>query len=208
MDRLQAEFNVTPKAVLHIGAHLGEEAAAYHAAGVGRVLWVEANPRLMGTLVDNVLHYPGQRAVNAAVSDVDGAVAHLHLATFSMSSSLLPPKEHFRFYPHIHYPEQMQVETITVDTLLEQQGVLPDAFDMANLDIEGAELYALRGMTRILPFLKWLYLEVNHEEMYAGCALLPDVDAFLAERGFERIAMENAGYYHGWSDAAYARRAA
>ena len=83
MDRLVGEYGVKPKSVLHVGAHLAEEAGAYHAAGVERVLWVEANE---------------------------------------------------------------------------------------------------------------------------GCALLPQVDEFLAERGFERVALQDAGYYHGWADALYVRR--
>lgn len=205
MDRLQSEYGVSPKGVLHVGAHLGEEAAAYHAAGVRYVLWVEANPRLIGTLSDNVRPYSGHDVVRAAVSDTDGAPATLHLASFTMSSSLLPPKEHYRFYPHIRYPEEEPVETVTIDTLLERVGVLPLGFDFLNLDIEGAELLALKGATKLLPFLKWVYAEVNHEEMYEGCALLPEMDAFLGAAGFERIALQDAGYYHGWSDALFKR---
>jgi FkbM family methyltransferase len=208
MDRLHAEYGVSPKRVLHVGAHLGEEAAAYHAAGVEEVLWVEANADLFGALTDNLRPYPGQVSACAAISDTDGGQAHLHLASFTMSSSLLPPKEHYRFYPHIQYPTTREVTTTTVDTLLRSLGYAPGHFDMANIDIEGAELLAFRGMAETLPNLRWVYLEVNHEEMYAGCALLPDVDAFLEARGFERIAIQDAGYYHGWSDACYARRAA
>jgi FkbM family methyltransferase len=205
MDRLKAEWNVCPKNVLHVGAHLAEEAAAYQAAGVERVLWVEANPDLMGTLTDNVGHYPGHRAIQAAVSDTDGETATLHLCTFSMASSLLAPKEHLVIYPGMHYPRSIEVETVTIDTLLSREGYGFGGFDMLNIDIEGAELLAFKGAEKNLPYFNWIYLEVNTREMYEGCAMVDDVDAYLGERGFARLAMEDEGWDHGFKDAIYAR---
>lgn len=206
MARLVEEYGVRPKRILHVGAHLAEEAGAYHAAGVEAVLWVEANPELMGTLVDNLSGYPEQTAIKAAVSDENAGEATLHLCTFSMASSLLVPKEHLAIYPGMHYPRDIRVTTTTIDTLLSVNGYDHDAFDMLNIDIEGAELLAFRGATAVLPHLKWVYLEVNHREMYEGCAMVADVDAFLGERGFGRVATADEGWDHGFSDALYTRR--
>lgn len=205
MARLVEEFGVRPRAVLHVGAHLGEEAQAYAAAGVERVLWVEANPGLIPQLEVNVLRFPGQTAVEAVVSDTDGGDAVLHLATFTMSSSILAPKEHLRIYPGIGYPDDLPVKTVRVDTLLRDLGVPHATFDLLNIDVEGAELLAFAGMPLVLPHLKWVYIEVNTREMYAGCAMLDDVDAFLAERGFDRVVMEDEGWDHGFADALYVR---
>ena len=205
MSRLVAEFGVRPTAVLHVGAHLGEEAAAYANAGVERVLWVEANPHLMEALIGSIEPYPGQLAVNAAVSDTDDGAATLHLCTFSMASSLLAPKEHLVTYPGMHYPTDLPVTTVTIDTLLAREGCEPDAFDFLNIDIEGAELLAFRGAEKTLPHLRWIYLEVNTREMYEGCAMVGDVDAYLGERGFERVATADEGWDHGFADALYVR---
>lgn len=206
MSRLVAEFGVRPRAILHVGAHLGEEAAAYHEAGVERVLWVEANPDLMGTLRDNVSRYWGQTATQSAISDKDGETATLHLCTFTMASSLLAPKDHLIVYPGMQYPRTVDVETETVDTLLTSLNYPHDLFDMLNIDIEGAELLAFRGAEKTLPHLKWIYLEVNTREMYEGCAMSDDVDAYLGERGFERVVDADEGWDHGFKDALYARR--
>jgi FkbM family methyltransferase len=205
MARLVAEYGVRPKAILHVGAHLGEEAAAYQEAGVERVLWVEANPELFGELEARVSRHPGQWAVQAAVSDVAGQRATLHLCTFSMASSLLPPKDHLIVYPGMHYPRSVEVTTSTIDTLLEAARLGHDAFDLLNIDIEGAELLAFQGATKTLPHLKWIYLEVNTREMYEGCAMVGDVDAYLGERGFERVATADEGWDHGFADALYVR---
>lgn len=42
----RAIYGISPKNVLHIGAHLGEEAASYEDNGVLKVVWFEANPKL------------------------------------------------------------------------------------------------------------------------------------------------------------------
>jgi FkbM family methyltransferase len=206
MSRLVSEFGVTPRAVLHVGAHLGEEAAAYHAAGVEKVLWVEANPDLMGTLTDNVGHYPGQRAVQCAISDIDGGTATLHLCTFTMASSILAPKEHLVTYPGMTYTRSIEVPTRTIDSMLRHLGVSSGAFDFLNIDIEGAELLAFAGATATLPHLKWIYLEVNTREMYEGCAMSDDVDAYLGARGFDRVVDADEGWDHGFKDALFRRR--
>jgi FkbM family methyltransferase len=205
MDRLRAEYGVAATAVLHVGAHLGEEAEAYARAGVADVLWVEGNPRLLAQLEQNVLRWPGQRAVGAVVADADDRETVLHLATFTMSSSLLPFKRHLDIYPTILVEHDEPVTTVTVDTLLERLDIPHDRFDFLNLDIEGAELLAFAGMGKVLPHLKWIYMEVNVEEMQEGCAMRDDVDAFLAERGFERVAYEDMGPQWGWGDALYRR---
>jgi FkbM family methyltransferase len=205
MARLVAEFGVKPRAILHVGAHLAEEAQAYQEAGAGRVLWVEANPDLMGTLTDNVSHYPGQTAVQAAISDVDGGEAELHLCAFTMASSLLEPKEHLITYPGMPYPRSITVPTQTIDALLARLGFAEGYFDFLNIDIEGAELLAFAGAQKTLAHVKWVYLEVNTREMYAGCAMSDEVDSYLGGLGFSRVVDADEGWDHGFKDALYVR---
>lgn len=207
MSQLVREFNVKPKAVLHVGAHLGEEAQDYQAAGVARVFWVEANPDLIEPLSQHVSAFPGQRAVQATVSDIDNEPVILQTSTFSMASSILPFKRHLDFYPSMPVTGLIQDYSITVDTLLELQDE-PPVFDMANLDVEGAELHVLRGMASVMPSLRWIYTEVNHEEMYEGCVLVPQMDEYLARFGFKRVVIADAyvgSSMMGFADALYAR---
>ena len=209
MERLVSEYNVRPRSVIHVGAHLGEEAEDYQAAGVQDVLWVEGNCALMDDLIAHVKRYPGQRAVEAIATDVDDEPVTLRLTTFSMASSILPLKQHLYFYPSMPEVDQIHGYGITVDTLLRQIDVKP-TFDMANLDVEGAELYVLRGMTTVMPHLRWIYTEVNHEEMYEGCVLVPQMDEYLAGFGFQRVAIQDAWLDRmmGFADALYQRVAA
>lgn len=212
MDRLRAEYGVSPKRVLHVGAHLGEEAADYAASGVRDVLWVEANPELMAGLRAHLAAFPGQAALQAAVSDADGEPAVLHVAQSataalpSMCSSLLPPKAQLRIYPFFDYSKTIALETVTLDTLLAREGLDPGGWDLLNLDVEGGELRVLRGAPRALAGAAWVFTEVNHAERFAGGALLPEMDTFLHARGFVRLRLQD--FPDGtWGEALYGRLA-
>jgi hypothetical protein len=71
-----------------------------------------------------------------------------------------------------------------------------------NLDIQGAEPPALRGLGGRLANVRWAYLEVNALHMYRDCALIGEIDVFMESVGFARIATRMAGS-HGWGDALY-----
>lgn len=206
MQTLRDRYGVVPRGVLHLGAHLGEEAPAYADAGVERVLWVEGNPDLMPGLQAAISPYPAQRAVQAVISDEDGQDVVLHVASFTMSSGILPMTGHHRHYPSIVEVGQQRAISITADTLLRREGEDGHPYDMANIDLEGAELLALRGMPNLLPTLKWIYMEVYFEELHAGDGMIDSVDSFLGDRGFSRVATENT--QRGWGDALYVRNQA
>jgi DNA-directed RNA polymerase len=82
----------------------------------------------------------------------------------------------------------------------------PALYNFWNFDIQGAELLALKGAEESIKYAKALYLEVNTEEVYQGCALVGDLDTYLGERGFERVLtkMWDNGSC-GWGDALYVR---
>ena len=50
ISELVRRWEISPKSVLHIGAHLAEESEMYQSAGWNEVLWIEANPALMTDL--------------------------------------------------------------------------------------------------------------------------------------------------------------
>ncbi|MBI4569431.1 MAG: FkbM family methyltransferase [Planctomycetes bacterium] len=197
---------VTPRGVVHVGAHEGGEMEKYRALGVSRVLFIEANPAVHERLVANVGKEPGVVTANVAISGADGE-ALLRVTSMDQSSSLLPLKGHAAIYPDIVETSQVRVKTRRLDTLLAELGLRAEDYNLLNIDIQGAELMALRGAERFLRHVDGINTEVNFEELYEGCALIEDLDAFLEERGFHRAATTTP-YHPTWGDAWYARRRA
>lgn len=186
-----------------MGAHEGEELDDYVAAGKTSVLWVEANPNKYNILTDKISSYPDMRLGQFAAASLSGGSAVLNIASNSQSSSLLPFGSHSSSYPHITYVKEVSVDLCSIDDWVEEIGVKTSFFNFVNLDIQGYELNALRGMRRQLRHVDYVYTEVNFSEVYVGCTKISELDKFLAHYGLNRVAVVNAG--GGWGDAFYSR---
>ena len=204
---LKSKHGMRITGVLHVGAHDCEEAGPYAEVVEpgGRVMWVEGNPEICERL-----RARGVPDVHEAlVSDVDGAETDFIITNNGQSSSILELAEHRREHPDVFEVKRVRLATTTLGSLLSRieaaEAVQPVEFNFLNLDIQGAELMALRGLgADRLAAVDYVYTEVNEKELYAGCALLPDMDAFLGAAGFDR--KDTAMTRHGWGDALYVRR--
>lgn len=192
-----ARYDLQPKTVLHIGAHEGQEDATYRQIGATPI-YVEANPEVFARLRENV---PDRECHLFAISDTIGT-AQFHVTSMDQSSSLLQLGKHAKIYPDIVETKTVEVQCTTVNELFADRH---DSIDMINLDIQGAELMALRGATNILPSVSCILTEVNRDELYKGCAQLNEIDEFLGEFDFTRV-RESYPYHKSWGDAFYVKK--
>ncbi|MEZ2279041.1 MAG: FkbM family methyltransferase [Microcoleus sp.] len=204
LQELCRKHLLTPKGVIHIGAHEGAEIKRYQAMGVHKVLFIEANPVVFERLSVNIASIRNVQAVNCAISNQNGMV-NLRVTSMDQSSSILPLKRHQEIYPHIQETEQVTVKGRTLDTLLDEMEIQPSEYNIINLDIQGAELLALQGSTDCLKYIDAINTEVNYEELYEGCALISQLDDFLWLQGFERVATVTP-FHPSWGDAFYVRK--
>ena len=191
-------FGVHPNGVLHVGAHEAEEAIDYRRHDWGSVIWVEMLPEKVEALRVRFADDAHNLVLHAACWDVDGVRLPIFRASNGQSSSLLPPERHLTDHPSISFVRGAEIATSRLDSILP----VAARFDFINLDIQGAELRALRGLGERLANVRWAYLEVNTLRMYRDCALIGEIDAFMASAGFARIATQMAGSL-GWGDALY-----
>jgi FkbM family methyltransferase len=196
-----ATFKVNPNKILHVGAHLAEEAPHYTSVRWGSlgICWIEAQPDLVQEL-NRILSPDQNRVFEAAVWGESGVKKEFNRMTNSQSSSLLELGMHASFYPSIQLETKVRVNTRRIDSLFDAE----ERFDFVNLDIQGAELEALIGMGNLLDSVNWVYSEVNWSELYKGCALIEEIDQFLMNKGFVRAATYREPFV-GWGDALYMR---
>lgn len=204
IQKLCQENSITPRGVIHIGAHEGTELSSYQAMGVEKILFIEANPVVFERLQANMAAYANVQAVNCAISDRNGTI-DLRVTSFDQSSSILPLKHHQDIYPSITETHQVTVQSRTIDTLLQELELNPSDFNILNIDIQGAELLALQGATNWLKYVEVMNTEVNYEELYEGCALIDQIDEFLKTPGFDRVATTTPSH-PSWGDAIYVKK--
>lgn len=199
--QLFPRWDIKPTGVLHVGANVGEEAPVYDALGIKQVCWIEGNPKIYDELATNVSKYKGQWAFNLLIGDYNGESVLHESNNGSQSSSILELGTHKVAHPEVHYVGDISLRIHRIDSLpIDFTG-----FDFLNMDIQGAELMALKGMGDLLRQFKWAYLEVNQAELYKGCPHVNDLDLFMTGFHFERVETRWAGNT-GWGDALYIRR--
>jgi FkbM family methyltransferase len=190
-------WSIKPNGVIHIGAHQAEEMREYSDLNWGHMYWVEANPKLAQNLIRN-LNSSQNTVIECAAWDVDNLVMKFHETTDTQSSSILPLKKHSLYYPAIQTKIQYKVQARRIDCLFDS----PPPFSFANIDIQGAELQAIKGMGELIRSLDAIYSEVNREELYEGCANVKEIDEYLQQFNFERVATRWI-LRKGWGDALY-----
>lgn len=198
---LAKKYNVQSKGVLHIGAHLGQEAQTYADLGMNKMVFIEANPSIYDQLRTNISKYPNAKAVKACVSERDGDTVTFNISSNEgQSSSILEFGTHKTQHADVSFTGSLEMTTTRVDTALKEFDM--KGIDFLNIDLQGAELLALKSMGALIHNFRYAYLEVNKEEVYKGCALIAEIDAFLGVYGFVRKETEWTG---GWGDAFYTK---
>jgi FkbM family methyltransferase len=196
---------IKPKGVIHIGANNAAELEEYLKMGFQKILYIEANPALIPALKVKASLYPGLVYVaHAAACEVDGFIK-LHITSKDQSSSILPLGKHLDIYPKIKEVGLVEVPSRRLDTLLHELNLDPGLFNFLNIDIQGAELLALKGSVELLKNIQAVNTEVNLEELYKGCAILHELEGFMSTQGFNRSAMVTP-YHPSWGDAFYVRK--
>ena len=204
LAKLCQQYAIQPRGIIHIGAYEGEEIRTYREMGIANVLFIEANPQVFARLQQKMAGFPGVQVANYALCDRAGWV-DLHIAAHEQSSSILSPNPHSNQTVYTREISSIQVEAKTLDTLLAELQLIPEDYNLLNLDIQGAELLALQGATQTLQGIDGINLEVNYEEIYQGCPLIDEIDNFLEQAGFQRVATTTP-YDPAWGDAFYVRK--
>lgn len=200
--------------VVHVGAHAGEEVDAYRRHGAERVVLVEANAASCETLRQRFGTQADIAIVHAAVSDHVGTerlLLHTNTRGQTESASLFPLKRLGEIVSSMHTDGAIEVPATTLDALLETLGIEPVSVGLLALDIQGAELRALRGAARVLPGVHAVLTEVAFVDLYDGAPQAADVERLLVAAGFELVDAVSYELYEGdrrfpaWGDQLWRR---
>jgi FkbM family methyltransferase len=193
------------KKIFHVGAHAGEEAAAYAESGVDSVVWFEANTDLIPALSVNVNKFRLSNTIIPYGLFNENKVLKFNVTNNFQSSSLFELGSHSQYYPGIKVVESKNIHCYRLDALMDvNPPLLPWLdFNFINIDTQGAELAVLQGLGRHIDnaSIKGIYLEINKESLYLGIPLVDEIDKYLKTYGFHRVL--SAWTQEGWGDALY-----
>lgn len=192
------KYKIFFKGILHVGAHECEEINDYEKnVSRNKILWIEALPEKVNLCKQR---FQNLLIENAIVSDKIETVK-FNVSNNGQSSSILDFGLHSTFHPHVHYVSSFQSETKLLKDIISKYDI---SFNFLNFDIQGAELKALKGMEEYLPFVDYLYTEVNSDYVYKDCALITELDEYLLNFGLHRVETKWCENFR-WGDAFYIR---
>ena len=206
------ENNIQLNGVIHVGAHRGEEINEYADLGAKTVIWVEANPEVfdeMCIMLTNAEANIDSHAFQYAASTEDHGTAEFnryygpdagHLVGNKGCSSLLKAEGRFEEW----YKDTIEVETITIDTLLEEEGFNVEDFQLLNMDVQGAELMVLKGSEKVLDNVKWITTEATWEDPdYIDNVMYDELKSFLESKGF--VETQIIPHAENWGDVLFVK---
>jgi FkbM family methyltransferase len=191
--------NITLNGVFHIGAYECEELELYNRLGVNSedVVWIDANSYKVKQAIERGI----PNVYTAVITDTDDKDIEFNITNNIHSSSVLELGTHLQEHPEVVYVNKIQVKSITIDTFFKRNNIDASKYNFWNIDIQGAELMALKGSVDSIENVDVILVEVNENELYIDCALIGEIDTFLSQYKFKRIITAMTQY--GWGDALY-----
>jgi hypothetical protein len=125
----------------------------------------------------------------------------LKITNNTQSSSILELDRHKIFHPDVVVTETIEMTSTRMDTFIEKNNIDIPEYNFINLDIQGAELMALKGFGDYLNNFNYIYTEVNTSHVYKDCAIISEIDEYLMKYGFARYETQITG--NEWGDAIY-----
>jgi FkbM family methyltransferase len=179
--------------LVHVGAHLGQEAPAYEKLNIQNVVWVEADPKTFELLQENLKKRTESqtihKAFNCLLTSQDNLEYQFHVFSNQGASSSIFKSTNLlkKNWSDVHETgEIFNLNSITLDSLLSQNNISPD---LLLIDVQGSELEVLKGAHRTLTRtrIKAIELEVSKQAIYEGGCLYDEIDSFLTLHGFSRM---------------------
>lgn len=102
-----------------------------------------------------------------------------------------------------HYvQDEIYINCHRLDTIMEKYGI--DKVDIIWMDLQGAELLALKSLGNKLKDVKYVYTEVSHKEIYTGQVMFNELHNYILSNNFF---LKNNLTMSGWQeDAIYIKK--
>jgi FkbM family methyltransferase len=171
LRRLYGQFVKPGDLVFDVGAHLGNRTRAFAALGC-RVVAVEPQPHVARVLRRLVGGRSQVQVVECAVSRAPGrvtlAISERTPTVSTMAGEWRQQRARDPDFADVSWNRTFDVEATTLDALIETHG--KPAF--VKIDVEGAELDVLRGLSQAVPTVSFEFLPRALDAADACCARL------------------------------------
>ena len=200
-NSLYTKYNLKVTGIFHAGAHYGEEYSVYKQHGILDVVFFEPVRASFSVLAKKMENEDSVFLVNSALgSSNTKGIINIDMENSGQSSSILEPDIHLLQYPGIHFTHKEEIDIKTLDSFIHEYPFV-STYNFLYMDVQGFELEILKGSSKTLDNIQYVMTEVNNKSLYKNCALVDELDAYLAPYKFKRVETNWIGVT--WGDAFY-----
>lgn len=166
----------------------------------------ECNPNTLPICETNIIPYQDRiTLIKGAVCDYDGNITFFPINQEKTrttwkdgnpdASSIFKSNNQYTIEKYVQ--NEITTNCHRLDTVMQKIGI--SRVDIIWMDLQGAELLALKGLGNQLSKVEYMHTEVSHKAMYTGQVMYKELDSFITKNGFE---LQNSLSLHGWQEDA------
>ena len=178
----------------------------YNAFPNSKIYAFECNPNTLDICKKNIERYSDRiTLIEGAVCDYDGNIIFYPInqeKTITTwedgnpgASSIF--KSNGKYSIETYIQDEITTQCHRLDSIMNKY-CIPNV-DIIWMDLQGAELLALKGLGNYLQNVKYIYTEVSHKEIYSGQVMFNELNDFILSNDFSII---NNLYLQGWQEDA------
>ena len=164
----------------------------------------ECNPNTLHICKKNIESYTDRiTLIEGAVCDYDGTIKFYPINQSKTrttwadgnpgASSLF--KSNGNYTVETYVQDEITTPCHRLDTVMKNYNI--PTVDIIWMDLQGAELLALKGLGTYLDDVKYIHTEVSHKEMYTGQVMYNDLNNFILSNNF---VVKNNIKMSGWQE--------
>lgn len=184
----------TVKTILELGSRDGLDAIEMSEYYDADVFAFECNPSAIEICKDNLHGHERVHLYEQAVWDEEGTISFYPVINGNTGASSCFVAIDDYPYETPYEQEEIVVPSIRLENWFEKEGCFPE---LICIDLQGAELRALKGMGEIPSSVKYIITEGQTKPMYEGVNLIPEIEEYLEEFGFSIRADKLVNPYFG-----------
>ena len=178
--------------IFELGCNDGKDSILLSDFYSAEIFSFECNPDILSITRKVLRDEPNVKLIENAVWDdeaiidfypVTGCLDEGHAISNNGASSCFKARMDYR---QTYIQKKVAVQAIRLDSFCRIQNI--DSVDLMCIDLQGAALRALKGSKAILNTVKFVISEIEHRPIYHGQDLFPEINAFLNNCGFKRVA--------------------
>lgn len=164
----------------------------------------ECNPNTLNLCEENIIPYQDRiTLIKGAVCDYDGSITFYPINQEKTkttwkdgnpgASSLF--KSNGKYTVETYVQDEITTNCHRLDTIMNKHNI--PCVDIIWMDLQGAELLALKGLGNKLSSVEYLYTEVSHKEMYTGQIMYKELNDYMIKNNFSIL---NNLSLSGWQE--------